>query len=186
MCKLYLLLGSYIFLSEFSVRVCYFRLFGQYESFDHAERVKHDAHLDLKRECYLDMSTTSRSDSTSEHAEHEHDSQHLDGVLSHSPEPMSEDDDNPESNTSAINDARSDGEVTDSDEGSEEDEEEEDDEDDDDEPALKYERLGTVGHELFHKDSASALTYSNKRLASQYFIEGSLSIILIVTCCTRL
>ena len=37
---------------------------------------------------------------------------------------MSEDDDNPESNTSAINDARSDGEVTDSDEGSEEDEEE--------------------------------------------------------------
>ena len=106
MCKLYLLLGSYIFLSEFSVRVCYFRLFGQYESFDHAERVKHDAHLDLKRECYLDMSTTSRLDSTSEHAEHEHHSQHLDGVLSHSPEPMSEDDDNPESNTSAINEKK--------------------------------------------------------------------------------
>ena len=73
-----------------------------------------------------------------------------------------------------------------SDEEEDEGEEEEDDEDDDDEPALKYERLGTVGHELFHKDSASALTYSNKRLASQYFIEGSLSIILIVTCCTRL
>ncbi|RDX46971.1 vacuolar assembling protein VPS41 [Lentinus brumalis] len=45
----------------------------------------------------------------------------------------------------------------------EEDEEEEDD--DDDEPALKYERLGGIAHQLLLKDSASALAYANQRLA---------------------
>ena len=43
-------------------------------------------------------------------------------------------------------------------------EDEGDDEDDDEEPALKYERLGGSVHDLFQKDSASALTYSNSRL----------------------
>ncbi len=46
----------------------------------------------------------------------------------------------------------------------EEDEEEEDD--DDDEPALKYERLGGIAHQLLLKDSASALAYANQRLVS--------------------
>ncbi|KAI0807975.1 vacuolar assembling protein VPS41 [Fomes fomentarius] len=44
-------------------------------------------------------------------------------------------------------------------------EDEEDDEEDDEEPALKYERLGGIAHQLLQKDSASALAYSNQRLA---------------------
>lgn len=47
--------------------------------------------------------------------------------------------------------------------GDDEDEEEED-EDEEEEPALKYERLGGPVHDLLHKDTASALAYSNKRL----------------------
>lgn len=45
-----------------------------------------------------------------------------------------------------------------------EDEGEDDDEDDDEEPTLKYDRLGGSVHDLLHKDSASALAYSNKKL----------------------
>ncbi len=47
-----------------------------------------------------------------------------------------------------------------------EEEDEDDDEDDDEEPALKYERLGGIAHQLLQKDSASALAYSNQRLVS--------------------
>lgn len=54
------------------------------------------------------------------------------------------------------------------DEEDEEDEEddEEEDEDEDEEPALKYERLGGIAHQLLLKDSASALAYANQRLVS--------------------
>ncbi|TCD63875.1 Vacuolar protein sorting-associated protein 41 [Steccherinum ochraceum] len=46
-----------------------------------------------------------------------------------------------------------------------EDEDEEDEEDEDeDEPALKYERFEGVLHDLLKKDSASAVSYANKRL----------------------
>lgn len=45
----------------------------------------------------------------------------------------------------------------------EEDEEDEEDEDEDEEPALKYERMGGIVHNLLQKDSASALAYSNQR-----------------------
>ncbi|TBU65241.1 vacuolar assembling protein VPS41 [Dichomitus squalens] len=47
----------------------------------------------------------------------------------------------------------------------EEEDEGEEDDDDDDEPALKYERLGGIAHQLLQKDSASALAYSNQHLA---------------------
>ncbi|KAI1791727.1 vacuolar assembling protein VPS41 [Ganoderma leucocontextum] len=61
------------------------------------------------------------------------------------------------------------GQVTESEEnGSEEDvtdEEDEEDEDDDEEPALKYERLGGIAHQLLQKDSASTLAYANQHLA---------------------
>lgn len=100
------------------------------------------------------MSTSSKSNTSSHHTEDD-EAKHLDGVLSHSPEPMSEDDQDDVRDANSVNDARSE-EVTDS----------EEDEEEDDEPALKYERLGGVAHELFQKDSASALTYSNKRLVS--------------------
>ncbi|PIL28149.1 hypothetical protein GSI_09686 [Ganoderma sinense ZZ0214-1] len=63
------------------------------------------------------------------------------------------------------------GQATESEEyGSEEDvtdeeDQEDEDEDDDEEPALKYERLGGISHQLLQKDSASALAYANQRLA---------------------
>ncbi|CDO75230.1 hypothetical protein BN946_scf184895.g10 [Trametes cinnabarina] len=53
-------------------------------------------------------------------------------------------------------------------EGDEEEEVDEDDdegEDEDEEPALKYERLGGIAHQLLQKDSASMLAYANQRLA---------------------
>ncbi|OBZ70108.1 Vacuolar protein sorting-associated protein 41 [Grifola frondosa] len=46
--------------------------------------------------------------------------------------------------------------------GSDTDGDEEDE--DDEEPALKYERLGGITHNLLQKDSASALAYANQRL----------------------
>ncbi|KAF8180219.1 vacuolar assembling protein VPS41 [Pholiota molesta] len=49
--------------------------------------------------------------------------------------------------------------------GSGEEEEEEEDDDDDEEPALKYERITGEIPDLFKKDSASALTVSNKLMA---------------------
>ncbi|KAI0685116.1 vacuolar assembling protein VPS41 [Cerioporus squamosus] len=55
------------------------------------------------------------------------------------------------------------------DDGAEDDEddedEDEDEDEDDEEPALKYERLGGIAHQLLQKDSASALAYANQRLA---------------------
>jgi len=50
--------------------------------------------------------------------------------------------------------------------GEDEDEEDEEEEEDDEEPALKYERLGGITHNLLQKDSASALAYANQRLVS--------------------
>ncbi|KAH9910297.1 uncharacterized protein B0H18DRAFT_1130398 [Fomitopsis serialis] len=40
----------------------------------------------------------------------------------------------------------------------------EDDEDEDEEPALKYERLGGITHQLLQKDLASAIAYANQRI----------------------
>ena len=45
-----------------------------------------------------------------------------------------------------------------------EEDEEDEDEDEDEEPALKYERLGGISHQLLQKDSASALAYANQHL----------------------
>ncbi|KAH8092455.1 hypothetical protein BXZ70DRAFT_950969 [Cristinia sonorae] len=50
------------------------------------------------------------------------------------------------------------------DEEEDEDVEEDSDEEDDEEPALKYEKFGGVLHDLLKKDSASAVSYANKRL----------------------
>lgn len=51
--------------------------------------------------------------------------------------------------------------------GDEEDSEEDEDEDEEDEePALKYERLGGITHQLLQKDSASAIAYANQRIVS--------------------
>ncbi|KZT70226.1 vacuolar protein sorting-associated protein 41 [Daedalea quercina L-15889] len=73
-------------------------------------------------------------------------------------------------------DAHSDEDQVDDDETEEEEEEsgsedgedgsdDDEDEDDDEEPALKYERLGGITHQLLQKDSASAMAHSNRRIA---------------------
>ena len=54
----------------------------------------------------------------------------------------------------------------DDEEEGEEDEDEGEDEEEDEEPALKYERLGGIAHQLLQKDSASSLAYANQRLVS--------------------
>lgn len=112
-----------------------------------------------------------------------------DRFVSNSPEPMSEAEedgvasDGPDSDTDVEQDlnalnGHSNGDVVHhvaeegsdgsqvEDEDSEDDEEgeDDDDEDDDEEPTLKYDRLGGSVHDLLHKDSASALAYSNKKL----------------------
>lgn len=46
--------------------------------------------------------------------------------------------------------------------------EDEVDSDEDEEPALKYERLGGITHQLLQKDSASAITYANQRIVSSH------------------
>ena len=55
-------------------------------------------------------------------------------------------------------------------EGEEDEDEGEDEEEDDEEPALKYERLGGIAHQLLQKDSASSLAYANQRLVSRVFL----------------
>ena len=65
------------------------------------------------------------------------------------------------------------GQDTESEEGggeedaTDEEDEEDEDEEDDEEPALKYERLGGISHQLLQKDSASALTYANQHLVGR-------------------
>ncbi|KAI0748728.1 vacuolar assembling protein VPS41 [Daedaleopsis nitida] len=61
-------------------------------------------------------------------------------------------------------DGGSDDDETDEEDDDDDDDDDEDDEDDE-EPSLKYERLGGIAHQLLAKDSASALAYSNGRLA---------------------
>ncbi|TFY56330.1 hypothetical protein EVJ58_g7708 [Rhodofomes roseus] len=56
-----------------------------------------------------------------------------------------------------------DGDETGSEDGDED--SDEDEEDEDEEPALKYERLGGITHQLLQKDSASAIAYANQRIA---------------------
>lgn len=59
-------------------------------------------------------------------------------------------------------DAGTDEEGEDSDDDGTDEEEDEDDE----EPALKYERLGGIIHQLLQKDSASAIAYANQQIVS--------------------
>lgn len=68
-------------------------------------------------------------------------------------------------------------EYEDDDEEDEEDEDEDEDEDDE-EPALKYERLGGITHNLLQKDSASALAYSNQRFVSGCAVSGLVKVFL--------
>ncbi|CAL1697418.1 unnamed protein product [Somion occarium] len=92
------------------------------------------------------------------------------GLVTNSPEPMSDDDkdangieyEHEDDAQYAYSEGTDGVEDEEDNEGEDEDEEEEEEEE---EPALKYERLGDVAHELLQKDSASTLTYSNKRLA---------------------
>lgn len=93
------------------------------------------------------------------------------GLVTNSPEPMSDDDkdangieyEHEDDAQYAYSEGTDGVEDEEDNEGEDEDEEEEEEEE---EPALKYERLGDVAHELLQKDSASTLTYSNKRLVS--------------------
>ncbi|KAJ8501707.1 hypothetical protein ONZ51_g465 [Trametes cubensis] len=98
-----------------------------------------------------DRQVTASPDRMSEESDHEHDEEHRESGLAQ------------EDGASASEML---GEDADEEEEEEEDGDEEDeDEDEDEEPALKYERLGGVAHQLLQKDSASMLAYANQRLA---------------------
>ena len=60
------------------------------------------------------------------------------------------------------------GDGEDEEEGVTDEEGEDEDDEDEDEPALKYERFGGELHDLLQKDSASSITYANKRLVSTF------------------
>lgn len=104
-----------------------------------AEAVEHGLESDHDRR------VTASPDRMSEASNHERSEEHTEGDGAH------------EDGTSA-------SDTLDDDEEGEDEDEEDEGEDEDEEPALKYERLGGIAHQLLQKDSASMLAYANQRL----------------------